>query len=77
MLLSIAKIGIGPNCASILNSNGIRTLDELIQHTEAELLRMNGLGRKNLNEIKLKLEQQTCSPHRLELGTKLLRTKQK
>jgi len=76
MLLPIGKIGISNNCAAILNSNGIRTLGELIQRTEAELLRMKLLGRKGLNEIKLKLEQQTVVPRHLELGCRLIRTEE-
>jgi len=52
--------------ANCLQNANIRLIGELVQRTEAEMLKTKNFGRKSLNEIKEVLESMG-----LELGSKI------
>jgi DNA-directed RNA polymerase subunit alpha len=43
--------------ASVLKFNNINTIGQLVQHKEADMLKMENFGRKSLNELKEHLSQ--------------------
>jgi len=52
-----------------LHSNGLLTLGDLIQKSESQLLRLNGVGRKFLNELKEIVHD--LSSGRLKIGLEI------
>ncbi len=63
---SVNEIELTVRAANCLNNANITTVGELIQKTEAEMLKYRNFGRKSLNEIKEKLAERG-----LELGMPL------
>ena len=48
--------GIGPKKAESFRARGIDTVEDLINHTEEEMMKVRNLGKKSLEEVILKLE---------------------
>ena len=44
-------------CQTVFNQNGIKTLGQLCQMTEAELLGLQHFGRKSINDVIFELER--------------------
>ena len=51
----ISQLGI--NCTTALRRAKIDTIDELIKHTEEDLLLVRGFGQKSLEEVQKALEK--------------------
>jgi DNA-directed RNA polymerase subunit alpha len=66
LLKSIDELELSVRSSNCLNSANIRTIGELVQKTEAELLKTRNFGKKSLNEIKSILAEMGLS-----LGMKL------
>jgi DNA-directed RNA polymerase subunit alpha len=49
---SVDELELSVRSANYLQNANIRYIDELVQHTEAEMLKTKNFGRKSLNEIK-------------------------
>ena len=63
-MLKLSDIkGIGPKTEQLLNKISINTVDDLIQKTENEMMKVRNLGKKSLTEVKNKLAE-------LDLGLK-------
>jgi DNA-directed RNA polymerase subunit alpha len=63
---SVDELELSVRSANCLQNANIRYIGELVQKTEAEMLKTKNFGRKSLNEIKELLTSMT-----LELGTAL------
>jgi len=63
---SVDELELSVRSANCLQNANIRLIGELVQRTEAEMLKTKNFGRKSLNEIK-----DVLSSMGLELGTKL------
>jgi DNA-directed RNA polymerase subunit alpha len=63
---SVDELELSVRSANCLQNANIRLIGELVQRTEAEMLKTKNFGRKSLNEIKEVLEGMS-----LELGMKL------
>jgi DNA-directed RNA polymerase subunit alpha len=59
--VSVNEIELSVRAANCLNNANITTVGELAQKTEAEMLKYRNFGKKSLNEIKHKLEEQGLS----------------
>jgi DNA-directed RNA polymerase subunit alpha len=66
LLRPVDDLELTPRSSNCLKAQSIHYIGDLIQHTEADLLRTPNLGRKSLNEIK-----QVLAEHGLSLGMKL------
>ena len=66
LLRPVDDLELTPRSSNCLKAQSIHYIGDLIQHTEADLLRTPNLGRKSLNEIK-----QVLAEHGLSLGIKL------
>jgi DNA-directed RNA polymerase subunit alpha len=55
--LSVETLELSVRASNCLNSAGIRLIKELVQHTEADLLKIRNLGKNSLNEIKENLKK--------------------
>jgi DNA-directed RNA polymerase subunit alpha len=66
LLKSIDELELSVRSSNCLNNANIRTIGELVQKTEAELLKTRNFGKKSLNEIKSILAEMGLS-----LGMKL------
>lgn len=53
----VRHLGLTPNTSSALIQSGVRSLGELIERTEDELLRMRRMGPKRLREVKERLAE--------------------
>ena len=53
----IEELIFTPRTEAILRGLGVDTVERLIKHTEVELLKTNGLGKKCLTEIKDQLKR--------------------
>jgi DNA-directed RNA polymerase subunit alpha len=49
---SVAELELSVRSANCLQNAGIKYIGELVQKTEAEMLKTKNFGRKSLNEIK-------------------------
>jgi len=54
--MSVVELNLSVRSNTCLRRAGIKTVGELIQKTEEEMTKMRNLGRKSLEEVKLKLE---------------------
>jgi DNA-directed RNA polymerase subunit alpha len=66
LLRPVDDLELTPRSSNCLKAQSIHYIGDLIQNTEADLLRTPNLGRKSLNEIK-----QVLAEHGLSLGMKL------
>ena len=66
LLRPVDDLELTPRSSNCLKAQSIHYIGDLIQYTEADLLRTPTLGRKSLNEIK-----QILAEHNLSLGMKL------
>ncbi|MEK7810633.1 MAG: DNA-directed RNA polymerase subunit alpha [Pseudomonadota bacterium] len=66
LLRPVDDLELTPRSSNCLKAQSIHYIGDLIQYTEADLLRTPNLGRKSLNEIK-----QVLAEHSLSLGMKL------
>lgn len=66
LLRPVDDLELTPRSSNCLKAQSIHYIGDLIQYTEADLLRTPNLGRKSLNEIK-----QVLAEHDLSLGIKL------
>jgi DNA-directed RNA polymerase subunit alpha len=66
LLRPVDDLELTPRSSNCLKAQSIHYIGDLIQYTEADLLRTPNLGRKSLNEIK-----QVLAEHGLSLGMKL------
>lgn len=66
LLRPVDDLELTPRSSNCLKAQSIHYIGDLIQYTEADLLRTPNLGRKSLNEIK-----QILAEHDLSLGMKL------
>ena len=66
LLRPVDDLELTPRSLNCLKAQSIHYIGDLIQYTEADLLRTPNLGRKSLNEIK-----QVLAEHDLSLGMKL------
>jgi DNA-directed RNA polymerase subunit alpha len=66
LLRPVDDLELTPRSSNCLKAQSIHYIGDLIQHSEADLLRTPNLGRKSLNEIK-----QVLAEHGLSLGMKL------
>jgi DNA-directed RNA polymerase subunit alpha len=66
LLRPVDDLELTPRSSNCLKAQSIHYIGDLIQYTEADLLRTPNLGRKSLNEIK-----QVLAEHNLSLGMKL------
>ncbi|MDO8312965.1 MAG: DNA-directed RNA polymerase subunit alpha [Sideroxyarcus sp.] len=66
LLRPVDDLELTPRSSNCLKAQSIHYIGDLIQFTEADLLRTPNLGRKSLNEIK-----QVLAEHNLSLGMKL------
>ncbi len=66
LLRPVDDLELTPRSSNCLKAQSIHYIGDLIQNTEADLLRTPNLGRKSLNEIK-----QVLAEHNLSLGMKL------
>ena len=66
LLRPVDDLELTPRSSNCLKAQSIQYIGDLIQYTEADLLRTPNLGRKSLNEIK-----QVLAEHDLSLGMKL------
>jgi len=66
LLRPVDDLELTPRSSNCLKAQSIHYIGDLIQYTEADLLRTPNLGRKSLNEIK-----QVLAEHDLSLGMKL------
>jgi len=66
LLRPVDDLELTPRSSNCLKAQSIHYIGDLIQYTEADLLRTPNLGRKSLNEIK-----QILAEHNLSLGMKL------
>lgn len=57
----IDHLKLGVRASNCLSSEGIRTIRDLVGHTEADLLRIRNFGKTSLNEIKIKLQKLNLS----------------
>ena len=55
--MGVNEIELSVRSANCLNSAGIRTVGELVQKTEADMLKYRNFGKKSLTEIKDKLQE--------------------
>ncbi|MGN0890413.1 MAG: DNA-directed RNA polymerase subunit alpha [Candidatus Spyradenecus sp.] len=55
--MSVNEIELSVRSANCLNSADIKTVGELVQKTEADMLKYRNFGKKSLTEIKQKLEE--------------------
>ena len=55
--LSIDTIGLSMRSANGLHRDGIHTVGEMLEHSEATLLKIKNLGRKSISEILQKIEE--------------------
>lgn len=55
--MSVNEIELSVRAANCLNNANITTVGQLVQKTEADMLKYRNFGRKSLNEIKEKLEE--------------------
>ncbi len=55
--MSVNEIELSVRAANCLNNANITTVGELVQKSEAEMLKFRNFGRKSLNEIVAKLEE--------------------
>lgn len=62
----VAELELSVRSANCLQNAGIKYIGELVQRTEAEMLKTKNFGRKSLNEIKEHLQQMN-----LDFGMKL------
>jgi len=53
---NVEELELSVRSANCLKNAGIRTIYELVQKTEAEMLKTKNFGKKSLNEIKELLE---------------------
>jgi len=63
--VSVEELELSVRSANCLKTANIKTLGELVQKTEGEMLKTKNFGKKSLNEIKEKLK-----PYGLTLGMK-------
>lgn len=66
LLRPVDDLELTPRSSNCLKAQNIHYIGDLVQYTEADLLRTPNLGRKSLNEIK-----QVLAEHNLSLGMKL------
>jgi DNA-directed RNA polymerase subunit alpha len=66
LLRSVNELELSVRAANCLKNASIRTIADLVQRSEAEMLKTKNFGRKSLNEIK-----EILSEMGLSLGTKL------
>src|SRR3977135_4028394 len=59
--MSVNEIELSVRAANCLNNANITTVGQLAMKTEAEMLKYRNFGKKSLNEIKEKLQQQGLS----------------
>ena len=52
LLRSVEELELSVRSSNCLKNANIRTIGELVQKTESEMLRTKNFGRKSLNEIK-------------------------
>lgn len=50
--VSIKELNISLRAYNCLKNANISTIGKLVQHYETEIMKLSGLGRKSLNEIK-------------------------
>ncbi len=55
--MSVNEIELSVRAANCLNNANIATVGELVQRTEADMLKYRNFGRKSLNEIKDKMKE--------------------
>jgi DNA-directed RNA polymerase subunit alpha len=55
--MSVNEIELSVRAANCLNNANIKTVGELAQKTEADMLKYRNFGKKSLNEIRTKLEE--------------------
>ncbi len=48
---SVAELKLSPRPVNVLQRNGIKTIGELIEKSEMDLLRMKNFGRRSIKEI--------------------------
>jgi DNA-directed RNA polymerase subunit alpha len=66
LLKSVDELELSVRSANCLKNAGIHIIGELVQKTEAEMLKTRNFGRKSLNEIK-----EILSEMGLSLGMKI------
>jgi len=54
---SVNEIELSVRCANLLNDAGIRTIGDLVDKTESQLLMIPKFGKQSLNELKNQLKQ--------------------
>ncbi len=57
----ISELNLTVRARNCLESQGIATFGELVSHTEADLLKVDNLGKTTLNEIKRRLDEKELS----------------
>lgn len=57
LAMSVNEIELSVRAANCLNNANIKTVGELAQKTEADMLKYRNFGKKSLNEIKQKLQE--------------------
>ncbi len=57
MLRSVEELEISVRASNCLKKDGIKTIGELVSHTEADMLKIENFGRKSLSELKKVLGQ--------------------
>lgn len=57
LVMSVNDIELSVRAANCLNNADITTVGDLVQRSEAELLKFRNFGKKSLNEIKQKLQE--------------------
>jgi DNA-directed RNA polymerase subunit alpha len=81
---SVAELELSVRSANCLQNAGIKYIGELVQKTEAEMLKTKNFGRKSLNEIKEILREMGLDfgmrienfPPRVELDRRMAREKE-
>ena len=76
LLRPVDDLELTPRSSNCLKAQSIHYIGDLIQHNEADLLRTPNLGRKSLNEIKLRrrLHRKSSEPSRLPIDKKEYKT---
>jgi DNA-directed RNA polymerase alpha subunit len=55
-LIQIDDLELTVRASNIMRNANIRTLADLMKYTPTELLKLNGMGRKSLNELRYELQ---------------------
>ena len=59
--VSVEELELSVRSDNCLRNNDIKTIDQLLTFSEADLLKLKNFGRKNLNEIKDILDEKGLS----------------